>query len=218
MTEQQFDQRPVDFDFDHFQAVHAPAEQRQTVRIMGRVVAVPVDMPGSALRRDVGSTDAPNMAAMLDMLGDLYSPGDVDAWLEAGMGMQAIARLFAWSLLRAQGEQVSFDDAEARVTEAMRDHQAKTDASTARNGHLSAAAGAVTGAPTDAQRRHEEAVRDAGKAPSSASGAPSRPTSGGSTAYGPSSLPTWEPGSSGSFWATSPGTPSTGSSFADNLG
>lgn len=111
-------------DFDAFWAQHGPGEV-ETVRLMGHVVPVPTDVPLWVTLK-VDSTDAmQDHSEVRRMVRELYGPDALQHWADAGMGSKQLSTLLAWSVAKAQGAEITFEDAAQRVGELMRNPPAR---------------------------------------------------------------------------------------------
>mgnify|MGYP000704603439 FL=1 len=164
-------------DFDAFWLQYTDTQPR--VRILGCLVPVPFDIP-LRVQQQIEHGGEQNLDTLITMVRELYGHEQAEAWIAAGAGAQQLSIILAWTMLRVQGENVTFAEAMVKAQQ-MADEQAKADAAKAeRRRVLNEAAGNDPHALA-ALDAHEQAVRDAGKALYGGTGPLSAPTSAVST-------------------------------------
>jgi len=104
-------------DFDQFWSNQKIKEQER-VKILGGWVVVPTDIP-LAIEQKAQNTKVGDPSATKELLAALYGDGTYDEWVSRGLTLRQLTVIMAWSMLRIQGNKLTFAEVAERMEEVM---------------------------------------------------------------------------------------------------
>jgi len=104
-------------DFDQFWASEKIKKQEK-VKILGEWVIVPTDIP-LAIEQRAQNTKVGDPTATKELLAALYGEGAYDEWVNRGLTLRQLTIIMAWSMLRIQGNKLSFAEVAEKMDEVM---------------------------------------------------------------------------------------------------
>lgn len=99
------------------------AAKRRTETIRGVTVTVPADLPLFFPMKLQQAWDSDSEEDFKALVADLFGADTLDAWIEAGMGMQEFQTVLAWGMGQGSGKGTTF----AEALEMVRSGQGKAE-------------------------------------------------------------------------------------------
>lgn len=103
-------ERPDNYDFDAWRAAERAKRRKATITVFGQKIPVPTAISLDLSLR-VEEADLDDRETLAELVAEMYGAGELERWRKGGCSVEDFALLLAWGSARAQGDEVTFEQA-----------------------------------------------------------------------------------------------------------